>query len=140
MAHVISDKCIGCTACVRVCPVQAISGERKQKHILDPILCIDCSACGRVCPVGAVFDSESNPVEKQKRKEWLKPEFDMSECIGCASCAAICPAACITMIYVDVGEEYPELNAPNGCVACAWCADICPVECIRMKNVLAVKQ
>ena len=31
-----ADKCIGCTACARQCPVKAISGERQQTHVIDP--------------------------------------------------------------------------------------------------------
>jgi NADH:ubiquinone oxidoreductase subunit F (NADH-binding)/(2Fe-2S) ferredoxin/ferredoxin len=48
------DKCIGCTACARKCPVDAISGERKQAHIIDQSLCIKCGACLVACKFGAV--------------------------------------------------------------------------------------
>ncbi|MFS8572071.1 MAG: 4Fe-4S binding protein, partial [Clostridia bacterium] len=42
MAHTITADCIGCTACVKVCPVDAITGVNKELHHINPALCIDC--------------------------------------------------------------------------------------------------
>lgn len=47
-------RCIGCGKCLKACPVQVISGERKQPHIIDPTGCIRCGVCADVCPVDAV--------------------------------------------------------------------------------------
>ena len=53
-AYVIDEgKCIGCTACVRVCPTGAITGERKKPHSINPQLCISCG-CADKCPVKAI--------------------------------------------------------------------------------------
>jgi NADH:ubiquinone oxidoreductase subunit F (NADH-binding)/(2Fe-2S) ferredoxin len=48
------DLCIGCTRCARNCPVNAISGKPKEKHVIDPNICIRCGICKQVCPVSAI--------------------------------------------------------------------------------------
>ena len=50
----ITEKCKGCTACSRVCPVGAISGTVKQPHHIDPVKCIKCGACMSKCHFGAI--------------------------------------------------------------------------------------
>jgi NADH:ubiquinone oxidoreductase subunit F (NADH-binding) len=51
---IVAAKCVGCTACARVCPVNAISGERKQPHAIDNAKCIKCGQCFEVCKFQAV--------------------------------------------------------------------------------------
>ena len=50
----ITDNCTGCTLCARSCPVEAISGERKEKHVIDTETCIKCGVCYEVCQFDAV--------------------------------------------------------------------------------------
>ena len=51
---IIEDKCVECTACVRVCPVDCISGTVKKPHVIDQDKCISCGACYDVCKFAAV--------------------------------------------------------------------------------------
>ena len=46
--------CKGCTACVKKCPVNAITGERKQPHSINASLCIKCGACAQTCKFNAI--------------------------------------------------------------------------------------
>ena len=48
------DECTGCTLCARVCPVSAISGERKQIHEIDPETCTRCGLCIETCNFNAI--------------------------------------------------------------------------------------
>ncbi|EKD32572.1 MAG: hypothetical protein ACD_77C00048G0001 [uncultured bacterium] len=51
---IIADKCTGCTACVRACPVDAITGEKRQAHFIDIDKCIRCGACFEKCKFQAI--------------------------------------------------------------------------------------
>ena len=50
----ITDACIGCTKCSRVCPVNCIEGKVKELHVIDQEVCIKCQACISACPVNAI--------------------------------------------------------------------------------------
>ena len=50
-----ADKCKGCTACARKCPVGAISGAVKTAHTIDTSKCVKCGVCMDTCRFGAII-------------------------------------------------------------------------------------
>ncbi|WP_411168829.1 NADH-ubiquinone oxidoreductase-F iron-sulfur binding region domain-containing protein [Clostridium sp. MB05] len=51
----VADNCIGCTKCLRACPVLAIKGKIREKHVIDVKKCIKCGLCYEACPTKAII-------------------------------------------------------------------------------------
>ena len=51
---IVADKCVGCTACAKACPVSCISGKVKETHVIDNTKCIKCGRCYDVCKFDSV--------------------------------------------------------------------------------------
>jgi NADP-reducing hydrogenase subunit HndC len=54
ITYSINDNCNGCMLCLRSCPEDAITGKKKELHVIDVTKCIKCGACKSVCKFDAV--------------------------------------------------------------------------------------
>src|SRR2546421_490408 len=100
MAFRIIETCIRSPACVKRCPTDAITGDRKLLHIIDPALCIDCGACGVVCPTDAILDQYGNYQHLLKKTERPIAFVYEQACTGCEKCVERCPFEALEMVHV----------------------------------------
>lgn len=52
--HIDETLCKGCGLCLKKCPVNAITGEKKKPHVINESLCIKCGACIETCRLNAI--------------------------------------------------------------------------------------
>ncbi len=129
MAFFIVETCIGCTACTNRCPTDAITGDRKLLHAIDPELCIDCGACGVVCPADAIYDDHGAVTVMLKKQQRPLAFVDELACTGCDKCAEHCPFDCL---HLEEDAEHfglMKVEEPK-CTGCRECEKACPYDAI----------
>ncbi len=68
IAHIKYDECIGCTICIKVCPVDAIIGARRKQHYIIDDKCNGCELCIEQCPVDCM-----EMVDNVSKLSWIWP-------------------------------------------------------------------
>ena len=133
MAFYITENCTGCTACIKRCPTDAITGERKMLHVIDPELCIDCGACGVICPDEAIFDEKGHLCDFLKPTQRPMAYVDLQSCVGCEWCVWSCPFDALKMVELteDSHFEIAEVITKK-CVGCTLCELDCPYDAIHI--------
>ena len=51
---IVPELCTGCGKCLRACPSEAVSGEKKRPHLIEPEKCLACGVCYEQCAFNAV--------------------------------------------------------------------------------------
>jgi len=75
VAYIREDECIGCTICIKACPVDAIIGATKLMHTVITDECTGCEACVEPCPVDCI---DMNPIAINIRNwTWPVPDKDV---------------------------------------------------------------
>lgn len=141
MAYSINSKCIGCTACLKICPSSAVLGEKKEPHTINPDLCIECGACGRICPAKAVEDIFGMVAKKIKKKQWPEPVIDLDLCMSCGICTETCPTGALSQSLEKKKNPhtFPVMEDESLCIGCGFCELDCPVGAITMETKVLQK-
>ncbi len=143
MAHYITEDCVGCTLCKRSCPVNAVDGALKARHVINAARCMDCGVCGRVCAAGAIQDERGARCKRVSKSEWKKPAVEAALCSACSVCVEICGRDALAISLPKFRGDlavFAELAHPDACVGCGICGRVCPLHAITMQTPEPAKE
>ncbi len=134
---VIDESCIGCTACMDVCPTEAIELEMPSPvHIGEK--CVYCGKCVEVCPFGSIslkeeyFDTRDGKIfyirKSLEEPRTGKIEINAETCQLCGVCVNKCPADAMS---IEDGEVVVDTEK---CIVCDACEVICPVRAVKLET------
>ncbi len=135
-ARIREEDCIGCTLCIKACPVDAIIGSQNLMHSVIDANCTGCELCLPPCPVDCIDLVAQVPVTTERSK----PAFP-TPCIFCGACVPVCPKQLSPHVLLLAYDQPEAQRAANlsGCVECTLCDQVCPSEIPLTKTFQSMK-
>jgi energy-converting hydrogenase A subunit Q len=135
-ATVIEESCIGCTACMNVCPTKTIELEMPSPvHIGNE--CVYCGKCVEACPFEAISLKEEHFETRNDRIFYIRKSLegprtgevkvDSESCQLCGVCVNKCPVDAMTIADDKVVVDTEK------CILCGACEARCPLNAVRLK-------
>ena len=125
VARIREPDCIGCTLCIKACPVDAIIGAHEYMHSVVEQYCTGCELCVAPCPMDCIEMIEMKPDKSSDNA--VEAE---TACIHCNRCSDICP------VDLAAHDLYQLIQACNidaaideglsNCILCGSCDAVCP--------------
>ena len=125
VARIREADCIGCTLCIKACPVDAIVGAHEYMHSVIEQYCTGCELCVAPCPMDCIEMIAAEPDKITDR-----PAKVETACIHCDRCNDICP------VDLPAHSLYQLIQAGNmddatseglaDCILCGSCDAVCP--------------
>jgi electron transport complex protein RnfB len=138
LASIREAECIGCTLCIKACPVDAIIGSQNQMHTIIKADCTGCELCLPPCPVDCIdlLPQRSVVAQAQPRPTFSEP------CIFCSACVSACPKE-LEPQHLLLAFDAPEHIAHqqlSACVECTLCDQACPSDLPLTETFKIMKQ
>lgn len=125
VARIEEALCIGCTLCIRACPVDAILGAEKLMHTVITAECTGCELCLPPCPVDCIVMEAAFDLPSQ-----VSERVPSLPCIRCGDCAETCPVQLQPQMIFQHALARDLRRAADwrlfDCIECGLCETVCP--------------
>ena len=125
VARIREHDCIGCTLCIKACPVDAIIGTHEYMHTVIEQYCTGCELCVAPCPMDCI---EMIEIENDKATD-TSTEVEVA-CIHCDRCDDVCPVDLAAYdLYQLIRTSDMDAAMAKGlsdCILCGSCDAVCP--------------
>ena len=129
MAYKIIETCIGCTACVKRCPTNAITGVRDELHIIDPELASTAALAASFAHQKRSSMTSATCVARSHaaRRRWQGGRGEKCIGSGCELCINVCPFDALSLQDSPHNKDFYGMATvdPRKCTGCRLCEQSC---------------